>query len=66
MVALQALGAYAEKVYKKDTSVRVEVDVENGKQNKKLTVKPENSLTLQTYEVSVVVACLKLTIFVLA
>lgn len=50
VVALQALGAYAAKVYSKDTDVSLTVTNSDTKQTFKVT--PDNAIVLQSVFVS--------------
>jgi carbamoylphosphate synthase large subunit len=49
-MALQALGAYAEKAY--SSSVNMTINVQNGPANFQLNVNPQNGIVLQSIEVS--------------
>jgi hypothetical protein len=48
---LQALGAYAEKVYTPNSNLSVKV--QNGADAHTFAVNPQNSLVLQSFEVSI-------------
>lgn len=51
VIALQALGAYAEHAYSADSNVTVTVS--NGADNHSFGVTPSNAIVLQSYEVSI-------------
>lgn len=49
-MALQALGAYAEKAY--SPNIQVSASIKNGDQKHTFEVKPENAIVQQSYEVN--------------
>jgi hypothetical protein len=51
-MALQALGAYAEKAY--SASVNITISVQNGPASFQLDVNPQNAIVLQSIEVSTI------------
>jgi hypothetical protein len=48
-MALQALGAYAERSY--GASFNITIKIKNGADSHTFNVNPQNSLVLQSYEV---------------
>uniref|UniRef100_A0A914DPR9 Uncharacterized protein n=1 Tax=Acrobeloides nanus TaxID=290746 RepID=A0A914DPR9_9BILA len=50
VVALQALGAYAERAY--SPTFNVSIKARNGADNQAFSVNPENAIVLQSYELS--------------
>lgn len=48
-MALQALGAYAERAYSPQFNVTIKA--KNGADNQQFDVSPENAIVLQSYEV---------------
>lgn len=50
-MALQALGAYAERAY--SPTFNVTIKAKNGADNQAFNVNPENAIVLQSYEVGV-------------
>lgn len=51
VIALQALGSYAEHAYSSDSNVTVTVS--NGADNQGFSVSPSNAIVLQSYEVGI-------------
>lgn len=49
VIGLQALGAYAERIY--DANFDVQLSVQNGEDVHNFTVSSDNSIVLQSYEV---------------
>ena len=48
-MALQALGAYAERSY--GAAFNITINIQNGADSHTFNVNPQNSLVLQSYEV---------------